>query len=208
MPLSLWYHFLRNDGTLRVFFGALNRERFSVPVARSLEALLRKYPEVSFEVVHDRAFFDALPTQAKTFHPTLPYDEYLATLETCDIALLPLEGLGGEAFKSDIKWIEAASRGLAVIASPCVYSASIQDGQTGLIAEALDDWSPALERLLAEPELRHSIARAAWTSVADDRMFAFQVETRRAWYASLWDRRAELQQSLIARTPALATLLA
>ncbi len=195
------------DRPLRVFFGAANRHGFSVPVARTLSGLLADHPDVAFEVVHDRAFFDALPTAAKTFHPTLPYADYLQIMGECDVALLPLEGSAGEQFKSDIKYVEAGSRGLAVIASPSIYGETVRDGVTGLIADGLDDWSPALRRLIDDPPLRHRLAQAAWTDVRDHRMFADQLAARRDWYADLWQRRGELQRRLIERQPKLGKLL-
>lgn len=196
----------RSDAA-RVFFGAANRQQFSVPVARALKPVVDKHPHLHFEVVHDRAFFEALPTSAKTFHPTLPYDDYLAAMGRCDIALLPLEGREAEKYKSDIKYVEAASRGLAVIASPTVYAETIRDGLTGLIAPTLSDWAPAVERLIGDAVLRRGLARGAWEEVRDHRMFAYQVTTRRDWYIDLWRRRDELQASLIARLPLLAQAL-
>ena len=191
----------------RIFFGAANRQEFSVPVAHALAPLLERHADVMFEVVHDRAFFDALPTAAKVFHPTLPYADYLEVMGRCDIALLPLEGREAERFKSDIKYVEAGSRGLAVIASPPVYGATVRDGVNGLIAAELADWAPALERLLLDAPLRRSLARAAWDDVRDRRMFADQVAARRDWYAGLWARRAELEAGLVAREPLLARAL-
>ena len=195
------------DGAPRIFFGAANRQQFSVPVAHALKSVLPKYPDVHFEVVHDRAFFEALPTSAKSFHPTLPYDDYLAAMDRCDIALLPLEGREAERYKSDIKYVEAASRGLAVIASPAVYAETIRDGVTGLIAPTLSDWAPAVERLIGETDLRRTIAHTAWKEVRGHRMFAYQVNARRDWYIDLWRRRAELQARLIERLPLLAQAL-
>ena len=191
----------------RIFFGAANRQHFSAPVARALEPVLDKHPEVHFEVVHDRAFFEALPTSAKTFHPTLPYEDYLAAMDRCDIALLPLEGREAEKYKSDIKYVEAASRGLAVIASPTVYAETIRDGVTGLIAPSLSDWAPTLDRLIGDGALRQRLARTAWEEVRDHRMFAYQVTARRNWYIDLWRRRDELQAGLIERLPLLAQAL-
>jgi len=204
---TLMPHQERGDAPPRIFFGAANRQGFSVPVAQALRPLLERYPETAFEVVHDRAFFDALPTKAKAFHPTLSYSDYLDVMGRCDIALVPLEGLEAERFKSDIKYVEAGSRGLAVIASPVVYAATVRDGVTGLIASELSDWAPALERLLDDPALRRRLARAAWEDVRGSRMFADQVEARRNWYEDLWRRRAELEAALLTRIPQLARAL-
>lgn len=191
----------------RLFFGAANRHEFSVPVARSLRSLIDTHPDLRFEVVHDRAFFDALPTAAKTFHPTLPYDDYLSVMAGCDIALMPLEGRGTEQYKSDIKYVEAASRGVAVVASPSIYADTIRDGVTGLIASTLSDWPITVGRLVEDPALRRTLARAAWEEVRDHRMFADQIDARRGWYLDLWRRRPALESSLVARLPSLAQAL-
>ncbi len=191
--------FTPHPGTRRIFYGALNREAFSSGIAAALGPLLSSNLDLHFEVVHDRAFFDALPTGRKTFHPLLPYADYLALMASCDVVLSPLEGLGGEAYKSDIKFLEASRAGAAMIASPAVYAATIEDGVTGLIAREPGDWAAGLSRLIAEPDLRNTIARAAWDYVKAERMMCKQVAARRDWYRSLIDRRAELDAALLAR---------
>lgn len=191
-----------------IFFGALNREGFSGQVARSLAPVIARHPDALFEVVHDRAFFDGLPTANKRFRPAMGYADFLDAMGACDIVLAPLEGAPAELFKSDIKYVEAASRGVAMIASPPVYAATIRDGETGVIAPAVPDWSPALDRLLSAPAERDRIARAAWEDVRDARMFADQARIRRDWYLDLWERREALTAGLIARVPGLAEALA
>ena len=39
-----------------------------------------------------------------------------------------------------------------MIASPCVYEAAIQDGETGLLARTMADWASHLTLLAADPE--------------------------------------------------------
>jgi glycosyltransferase involved in cell wall biosynthesis len=191
--------FAPRPGVRRVFYGALNREAFSSQIAAALEPFLASDPDVHFEVVHDRAFFDALPTTRKTFRPRRPYADYLAVMASCDVVLSPLEGLGGEAYKSDIKFLEASRAGAVMIASPAVYETTIKDGVTGFIAREPGDWAKRLSRLIAEPDLRNTIARAAWDYVKAERMMCKQVAARRDWYRSLIDRRAELDAALLAR---------
>jgi len=191
--------FAPRPGVRRVFYGALNREAFSSQIAAALEPFLASDPDVHFEVVHDRAFFDALPTTRKTFRPRRPYADYMAVMAACDVVLSPLEGLGGEAYKSDIKFLEASRAGAVMIASPAVYETTIKDGVTGFIAREPGDWAKRLSRLIAEPDLRNTIARAAWDYVKAERMMCKQVAARRDWYRSLIDRRAELDAALLAR---------
>lgn len=194
-------HFVERSGPLRVFLGALNRERMTAQVARSLDGFCKTHPDIEFVVVHDRAFFGALATERKTFHPAASYDAYLDLMGGCHVALMPLEGTFGETFKSDVKFLEASSRSTVSIASPAVYAQTIKDGDTGLIARQMADWARLLGRLASGPDLRQRLARNAWEYVKHERMFAAQVAARRDWYNSLWDRRAELNAALAARHP-------
>ena len=49
-----------------------------------------------------------------------------------------------------------------------------------------------------------AIGDAARAWVAEHRMLAYQMEARVAWYHSLWQRRAELNEALFKRVPQLA----
>jgi hypothetical protein len=60
-----------------------------------------------------------------------------------------------------------------------------------------------LLRYLAYPEAAQRIAEAARAYVAAERMLAYQVVARTAWYRDLWDRREALNEALRARVPAL-----
>ena len=102
-------------------------------------------------------------------------------------------------FKSDIKFLEAASNRCAMIASPPVYAEVIEDGRTGLIARELQDWPTQLRRLLGDRDLRSCLGDAAQTYVAEHRMLSGQVERRANWYRALWRDRARLTAAAAAR---------
>lgn len=194
-------------GPLRVLFAALHRTRTAETAALFAPAIAA-LPETEFDVVFDRAFFDALPTTRKTFHNVLPYRKYLDLMGRCDVALMPLEGLPEELGKSDVKWVEAASRSTVAVASPPVYAATIRDGDNGFLAREDADWPRLLIRLGGDPDLRSRVAATAWAEVRAARMMAGQVATRRDWYQGLYRRREELFAAALARSPALAERLA
>ena len=106
------------DGRLRVFYGAFNRGALSTRLAASLAPVAAARPGIEFVVVHDRAFFDALGHVHKDFSPALPYARYLDLMGSCAVALMPLEEGAAQACKSDIKFVEASSRGLALDRKP------------------------------------------------------------------------------------------
>jgi len=119
--------------------------------------------------------------------------------------------LGDTAFnraKSDLKFIEAGACRVAALASHIVYGDSIEDGRTGLLFHTQDELRDRLLRLVAMPELARGLGDAARQYVATERMLAYQVAPRIAWYRSLWARRAELSNALYARLMNLPQLAA
>lgn len=183
----------------RVFYGALSRGFEAQRAAASLAPFTREFPEAEFVVVGDCEVYKALPTRAKTLHPLMSYEAYLAELSRCVVSLSPLADGPWRHAKSDAKYLDAARSGVVTIASPTVYGDTIVDGKTGFIARDLGDWSMLLLRLFQDPELLSRVGRAAWSNVRDHRMFAAQAPGRRAWYFDLWSRRAELEAARQAR---------
>lgn len=92
---------------------------------------------------------------------TLAYGEYLRELHASTITIAPLTDDHFNAFKSQVKYLEAALVEVPLIASPMVYSNYVDDGRTGLIARTTDDWLAALTRLTEDAHLRSSVAAAA-----------------------------------------------
>jgi SAM-dependent methyltransferase len=179
--------------TTTMFFGALNREHDWLPFMPTLNAVAAMAGErLKFQVVHDRSFFDALETPHKTFTPTCDYETYLRILGGSDISFMPLADNPFNRAKSDLKFIEAAACRVAALASSVVYSNSIEDGRTGLLFRDPVEFHARLLRLLAMPEMAREMADAARRCVTDDRMLAYQVAPRIAWYRSLWARRDAL----------------
>ncbi|MFV0409069.1 MAG: methyltransferase domain-containing protein [Paracoccus sp. (in: a-proteobacteria)] len=194
-------------GPVRVLFAALNRSG-TREIAARLAPAIKVVPDVQFGVIHDRQFFDALPTDRKVYYPLLDYRKYMDALSRSDIVLMPLEGLPDELGKSDVKWVEAASRSAVAIASPVVYERTIRDGENGFLARTPDDWSRLLVELAKDHELRSRVAATARDEVIQHRMMAGQVAERRNWYRSLMARREELFTNAMARSPALAEAVA
>ncbi len=190
--------------TVRIVYGALNRDGVASLVQPAIDHVAARDPRVEVVIIHDRAVFDALNTPRKRFVPHLPYPDYLSLLETAHIALLPLMGRAPELGKSDLKFIESAGRSAAVLASPSIYEHSIRDGETGLLASTAAQWQDRLALLVSDDALRTRMAMAAWDYVARQRLIGHQVARREQWYRSLWQRRDELTRGLMQRHPEFA----
>ena len=196
---------LRHRGSpTTVFFGALNREDDWPPLLPALNRQLSRRPEVKVEVVHDRAFFDALETANKHFTPTCPYAAYLDLLARADICLMPLSDNAVNRCKSDVKFIEAAASGAAALASPTVYAGTIQDGETGLLFDEPGAFEAKLSALLDRPDLRQRLATAAHDYVRRERLLAAHIARQADWYRLLCAERIQLTAELAVRAPELA----
>jgi glycosyltransferase involved in cell wall biosynthesis len=202
---------IRNFNDFRsvtLFFGALNREQDWQPLMGAINAVASKAGDrLKFCVVHDQGFFDALETPHKRFTPTCEYDQYMDLLAECEISFMPLDDNGFNRAKSDLKFIEAGACRVAPLASHVVYGDSIEEGRTGLLFKDAAELHARLLRLVAMPELARDLGDAARDYVAQNRMLAYQVAPRIAWYRSLWARRDALTAALrdrMARVPELA----
>jgi 2-polyprenyl-3-methyl-5-hydroxy-6-metoxy-1,4-benzoquinol methylase len=194
----------QNPDQLTLFFAAINRRDDWAPLIGPLNEVARAVgPRLKFHVMYDQAFFEALQTPHKEFSPMTDYGAYMRALCKAEIAFMPLADTSFNRAKSDLKFIEAGACRVAALASHVVYSATIQDGQTGVMFHDAAELRGALLRLLAYPEATRRMAEAARTYVANERMLAYQVTDRATWYRSLWDRRSALNESLRARVPAL-----
>jgi SAM-dependent methyltransferase len=193
-----------DDASMTLFFGALNRQRDWQLLMPSINAVAARVGErLKFCVVHDQGFFEALQSPHKTFTPTCDYDTYLKLLGGCEISLMPLDDNPFNRAKSDLKYIEAGACRVAALASHVVYANSIEDGRTGLLFSNPDELHERLLRLVAMPDLAQAMGDAARRYVETERMLAYQVSQRIAWYRDLWDRRQELTAALLGRLMAI-----
>ena len=192
---------------LRLFFGALNREKDWAPLIDDLNHELREAPDFwSFSVIHDRRFYDALdlPPARKSFVPTCGYDRYLAEMSQCDVAFLPLMDTPFNQMKSNLKAIEAGSYGLALLASDVLYGRSLVDGVTAQFFRDAAQLRQHLKDWREQPDRAIQLGQRARRWVESECMASHQVASREAWYRDLASRREQLNQALLKRVPELA----
>jgi len=189
---------------LTLFFGAINRGGDWAPMMPALNEVARAVGDrLKFHVMHDEAFFNALQSPHKTFEPMGDYAAYMRMLSAADIAFMPLVDNEFNRSKSDLKFIEAGAARVAALASRVVYGGVIQDGRNGVLFGDSMELRSGLLRLLAYPEATRRLGDAARAYVARERMLAYQVAPRIAWYRSLWERREALTAALRGRVPEL-----
>ena len=190
-----------------IFFGALNRRPDWEPLMPAINEAIRRYGDrLYFRVVSDHGFYQELQTEAKVFSGGMkdgfivaPYDRYMEELHASDIALLPLNDTEFNRAKSDLKFIEAAGNGAAVLASPTVYAGSVRDGETGLIFRSPKEFAQKLNLLIKRADLRRTLAENAYRYVAEHRLLAQHLDDYIAAYREMFARREELERERLQR---------
>ena len=194
----------QRDRRVRIFFGAFNREADWAPLMPALNSLLRKLGErAEVQVLYDSGFYEALQTPYKAFEPMCQYERYHEVLRQADIALLPLNDTRFNRMKSDLKFLQCAAHGVAVLASPTVYAATVCEGETGYLFTTPEEFSQKLEILVTDGERRRRMTEQAYNWVRERRMLWQHYQVRYRWYMEMASRRAELVQALRQRLPDL-----
>lgn len=205
------------DGTVDIFFGALNRETDWAPIMPALNRVIATCGvPLAFHVVSDRAFFDALEISVarKAFTPFCDYRDYRDILSLCDIALLPLEPTQFNRCKSDLKFLECAAEGVAVLASVAAWEAIDTNKPSGIEwhgSVACTYWGEAsfestLKWMLSGDT--RQIATNAYTYVRNHRLLGQHYRKRYDWYQHLLTHKPELDRQLRERVPQMGQLSA
>ena len=193
-----------NDDYITLFFGALLREKEWPSIMPAINRILNSYKDkVRVKVIHDRLFFDALETANKEFTPFCPLEQYEAIMHSSDIGILPLLPTRYNSMKSDLKFIQCAGHGVAVLASPTMYENSIVEGETGLLYRSPEDFELKLRELIENPKLRHSLITNAYHYVKNNRLLSQHYRQRRDWYLQMRDELPRLNAELYSRFPEL-----
>jgi hypothetical protein len=183
------------NSPMRVFFGALNRKPDWFLIMKEIcEAALVLAEKIEFVVVHDKEFFDALPSNCrKTFHQTLNHVQYMEVLSGCDVALLPLNDTSFNRCKSDIKLIECAASSVAIICSRVVYADEECHESFVKFASEPKDWRKELVQLAQNPSELIRMQISGLQYVKKYRMHSQQVTDRDLYYRGLIENRSQLE---------------
>lgn len=157
-------------------------------VAPLLAGWLADRPDVHLAVMTNelaRDFF-GLPVERYDFCEFGSLAHYLGFLRRLDVGIAPLLPTEYNRGRSDVKFLEYASQGVAgIYADLDPYRGVIEPGRTGLLYRTPAELIEALDRLYTDPDLRQRIRGQAYDYVATSRMIGDHVGDRLTWYREL-----------------------
>jgi predicted O-linked N-acetylglucosamine transferase (SPINDLY family) len=160
-----------------------------VAIAPALAGWLDRHPDVHLAVMCGdllRPFVPLTGTSRGRFVPFGSLADYFAFLEKIDVGLAPLLPTEYNRCRSDVKFLEYASRGVVgIYADLEPYRGSVVPGETGLLHRTPAELIAALERLHADAGLRRRLRQQAHEHVLRERRLTARIGERVAWYRSL-----------------------
>jgi tetratricopeptide (TPR) repeat protein len=159
-----------------------------------LAGIIRDTPYVDFSFMGDKAIYDLLSTKfppGRLFYtPAGTLEEYLTFLQDLDIGVAPLQDNPYNRCRSDVKFLEYASRAVVpVLRSLTPYVVSAEHGKTAFLYDSPQDLSDILSRLANNRELRESVGCAAYEYVKNSRIEEFHANRRLDFYYGLLNNR-------------------
>ena len=171
---------------IRVLISGLNRTSEFLSLFELVNELPTISNQVEFFVLQDEVVFKTIKTSRKKFVRQLSYEDYHKVLDECDVALMPLHDTVGNRCKSDLKWVECASHGIACIGSRVVYGETIRHHIDGLISDSISDFPKHLKLLIDTPAFISKYGSEARQRVREERLLSQVTEKRISWYLSVW----------------------
>jgi len=157
-------------------------------LAPTLQRWLDEHKDVNLAVMTNelaKPFFRLLPERYH-FEPFGSLDDYMRFLGRMDVGIAPLLPTDYNRCRSDVKFVEYASRGVVgVYADMEPYRASVVDGQTGLMYRTPGELIDRLELLRTNMELRGKLRRQGYEYVARQRRIEDHIGDRLHWYQGL-----------------------
>lgn len=184
----------RAEGPLRLGWGGSAGHLEDIAaIAPALIGWLERQPSVRLEVMGDPAFrqlFAAAAPKQFLYHPGGSMEHYLGWLEGLHIGLAPLLPSDYNACRSDVKFLEYASRGVLPVLQRCGTYAGVRHGHTGLLFNDTTDLLTILDALVANPDRCQALAQNAHSHVAGRRLLEHHAPRQLAFYRRLVARGA------------------
>jgi glycosyltransferase involved in cell wall biosynthesis len=135
--------------------GGRRHDRDVEAMATAWARIASKFPAVRFVVQGHvpPVILEHVGRDRLAILPWMPLEAYPAGLAQIDIACAAVADTPFNRAKSQIKVMEAAAAGSAVVASP-FYRDIITDSESGYLCESVGEWEDALTVLIERPSLR------------------------------------------------------
>lgn len=183
----------RKDRVMLGWAGSSGHKQDIEEILDVISLVMQDNNHVDFAIMGDEAIYRATTSvipAGRVFHtPPGTLEEYLTFLQNLDIGIAPLQDNPYNCCRSDVKFLEYASRGVVpVLRSLTPYNITAKDGKTAFLYETPQQLAEILKRLACDTNLRNRLRSAAYDYVKDYRTENIHAERRLDFYSNLIDQ--------------------
>lgn len=166
----------RDKDVVRIFYGSAtlaHKHDFLTILEPALLNIAKKYgKKVQFVMFGwlplSEEFQKIAGDQIVAREPVWDVHKYWKVLSESDINVAVLKRSPFVDTKAEGKWLEASMFAIpSVVSRTETYEEVVDNGVTGILCDTVDEWTAALDRLVADPALRHSIGHNAQAVVRE-----------------------------------------
>jgi tetratricopeptide (TPR) repeat protein len=170
--------------------GSSGHRRDIEAVSDVIAQVMHAYPHVDFACMSDETIYRilsaALPSGRIIYTPPGTLDDYLDFLQKLDIGIAPIQDNPYNRCRSDVKYLEYASRGVVPVLSALTpYKDSVQHGESGFLYESPEQLLSILSNLTCNADLRDRVSKTAHAYVERCRLENDHAKRRLDFYFSL-----------------------
>ncbi len=171
---------------------------------------IKRHPDVIFSLMGDSKFatlFSDIPKHQFRYRLPGDIDYYYDFVQSLDIGLVIARDDEFNLCRSDVKFMEYASRAVVPVCSDIpTYNRTLRHGETGLLFSDYSEMTSQLDRLVADKNFREQIAENAFNYIKNERMEAEGARERLEFYQELICEsggRGSLTEDMMASLPSL-----
>jgi tetratricopeptide (TPR) repeat protein len=154
--------------------GSLGHRDDFIKLTTVMGPILSRYPQATFNVMGSEVFRDlcaVLPAGRWSYRKGGTLSDYLSFISTLDIGVCPLDDTDFNRGRSDVKFLEYASHGVATVAAALPpYEMTLRHGETGLLFRDSDGLADILCQLIENPGKRRELGEAGRAYVREHRL--------------------------------------
>jgi hypothetical protein len=166
-------------------------------IAPVIGEVCSRHPHVRFAFMGNRNQYDHVfgdvENERFSFNPSGSLDAYYRFLEGLDIGLAPLLETHFNVCRSDVKFVEYASRGvLPAVSDTGPYQRHVRHGKNGLLFKSPANLLEMLDALVTDPVRIQRIRNNAYAYIQSHRMEKNHAGERMSFYKGLSEKRSTL----------------
>lgn len=164
-------------------------------VASAMVDICRAYPKVRFSFMGSEKgfeYFADISEEQRRYTPAGDINDYYRFLEGLDVGLAPLRDTAYNRCRSDVKFLEYASRGVVpVLSAISPYVKNARQGITAFLFRDKKELMNVLSMLVENPDVRRAVAQNAYKYVEAYRLEDLHSLEKVKFYNSLCSRKVE-----------------